>query len=69
MMNNNLTPEEIQLNISAALDSVDLINKTTSSQEDIELSISHLKIMMSKDWFENALTEEQKTNIIKIIKI
>ena len=68
-MNNNLTPEEIQLNISAALDSVDLINKTTSSQEDIELSISHLKIMMSKDWFENALTEEQKTNIIKIIKI
>lgn len=69
MIKNNLTTEEIQLNISAALDSVDLINKTTSSQEDIELSISHLKIMMSKDWFENALTEEQKTNIIKIIKI
>ena len=66
MINNNLTPEEIQLNISAAFDSVELINNSTTTQEIIDINIEHLIVMMSKQWFVDALTKIQKSTIIKI---
>ena len=57
------TPEEIARHFSAAMDSVNLINKltkksslTTEEQDVISRNKEHLKIMLSRDWF----TEDQK---------
>lgn len=67
MINTELTQEKVQLNISAAFDSVNLINKPESSQEEIDLNLSHLRIMMTKEWFVTGLTKTQKTTINKLI--
>jgi hypothetical protein len=66
-MNNNLTSEQIELSVLAAFDSVNIINNSESSQDQIDLNIEHLKIMMTKDWFVEALNEDQKTEINSII--
>lgn len=66
-MNVNLTQEEIQLNISAAFDSVNLINRNEDSQNVIEMNIEHLRIMMGKNWFVESLTPEQLEQINTII--
>jgi len=68
-----MTEEEITKSVSAAYDSVHLIDelraKTGSpalTEEEIERldrNIAHLRIMMAKDWFFAALTSEQKTQI------
>ena len=69
MENNTLTPEEVQKHITAAFDSVNLINKTITdpvteeTKNTVERNFQHLEIMMAKDWFANALTPTQTTDI------
>ena len=69
----NLTQEEIQNSVNAAYDSVNLINELNlleelSNEEKDTLSRNkeHIKIMLTKDWFFNALTEEQKVELSSI---
>ncbi len=58
-----------QKSVSAAYDSVNLINKTILETIDdkkkslVERNVGHLKVMMKKDFFINVLTPEQKTEI------
>ena len=66
----NLTQEEINRNILAAYDSVNLIvnlqAKEMLTEEEINrLSINqeHLQIMLNKPWFSSALTEIQLDEI------
>jgi hypothetical protein len=69
-----ITPEQIEKSVKAAFDSVNLINKLnlleelTQDQIDTKArNIEHLKIMLAKEWFVEALTEEQTTTINQII--
>lgn len=68
------TPEELSKHISAAFDSVDLINdlavktpQEDGDEETMNRNVEHLKIMMGYDWFASALTTEQTTQINAII--
>jgi len=69
-----MTQEEIQNSISAAFDSVNLINgivngdqmvneSSQEKQDAIERNVGHLNIMLSKSWFADALTEQQEADI------
>ena len=65
-----MTEDQTQRSISAAFDSVNLINelKTKPSlseeeQDRLDRNKEHLVIMLGKDWFEAGLTEQQKTDI------
>ena len=55
--------------ISAAFDSVNLINKLITETADdkkkstVERNVKHLELMLTKDFFLNALTPTQKTEI------
>lgn len=69
-METELTQEEIQRNIAAAYDSVNLINELeliqdpdTETLDTISRNKEHLKIMLAKEWFSEALTEQQTTEI------
>ena len=71
----NLTPEEIQNSVNAAYDSVNLINElnlieelSNEEKDTLYRNKEHLKIMLAKEWFFNALTEEQKVEIFDICK-
>lgn len=66
-MNIELTPEQIAQSVSAAFDSVDLINSNDDDAETIEINAEHLRIMMSYEWFVTALTTEQAEQINLII--
>ena len=63
------TQEEIQGHISAAYDSVNLINViltkpvTEQNKDDVKRNYEHLEIMLGKSWFSEALTEQQSTDI------
>ena len=63
------TPEQIQQHISAAFDSVNLINEeitkevTDNRKDTVKRNYQHLEIMMGKDWFVDALTTQQETDI------
>ena len=66
--------KEILKSVNAAFDSVNLINelnaKTDKTQDDLDTisrNVEHLIIMMSKEWFVNALTSEQTSAINAII--
>lgn len=68
------TAEELAQHISAAFDSVNLINELAvkSPQEDgdaetMDRNVEHLKIMMGFEWFASALTSEQELQINAII--
>ncbi len=70
----NYTPEKVQNHIAAAFDSVNLINElnaleslTEEQTATKERNIEHLKIMIAKEWFAEALTEEQTTIINQLI--
>jgi len=69
-----LTIEEIQSNINAAFDSVNLINETIllestdENKDSVDRNYRHLEIMMAKVWFEEALTPEQKSDIESAIQ-
>jgi hypothetical protein len=62
-----MTPEQIAQSVSAAFDSVDLINRNEDDEERIEKNVEHLRIMMKIEWFASALTEEQSEQINTII--
>jgi hypothetical protein len=71
----NLTQEEIQNSINAAYDSVNLINKlnlieelSDEQKDTLDRNKEHLKIMLAKEWFFVALTEEQKVELFDICK-
>ena len=64
------TPEQVQRSISAAFDSVNLINQlkaqtslTEEEQDRVNRNVEHLRIMLGKEWFSEGLTEQQKTDI------
>ncbi len=65
-MNEN---EKIKSHIAAAFDSVNLINDliTKSINEELKSSVDrnvkHLELMLTKDFFVDGLTPEQKTEI------
>lgn len=70
----NYTPEEIQQHINNAFDSVNFINELNAlsflnneQQEAKDRNIDHIKIMMEREWFSSALTEEQKDIIMQLI--
>jgi hypothetical protein len=61
-----LTPEQVAKSVSAAYDSVAIINelKTKKKKSDEEIdrltrNEEHIRIMMGKVWFVAALTDEQ----------
>jgi len=69
-----LTQEQIDKSVLAAFDSVNLINQlneketlTDDETDSLNRNISHLQIMMGKDWFSDALTQEQKNIINSLI--
>lgn len=66
----NLTQEQIKKSISAAYDSVNLINELSSRKSldeeqlaTISRNKEHIVIMLGKDWFSNALIEKQKAEL------
>jgi methyl-accepting chemotaxis protein len=70
----NLTQEQIAQSVSAAFDSVNLINEINmqdeKTQEDIDTiqrNVEHIRIMMGHEWFVTALTAEQTEQINVII--
>ena len=78
MIEDTKSPEEIAQSISAAFDSVGLIDRiiqgqdmTQATDEDkkstVELNMGHLKIMMEKDWFVSGSTSTQRSKINKSI--
>jgi len=69
----NLTQEEIQNSVNAAYDSVNLINElnlleelSIEEKDTLDRNKEHIKIMLAKEWFFNALTEEQKVELSSI---
>jgi hypothetical protein len=68
-----LTIEQIAKSVSAAYDSVNLLNelkaKETLTEEEtstITRNEEHIRIMLAKEWFTNALTKAQKTELLAI---
>ena len=64
------TPEQVQRSISAAFDSVNLINElklqpslTEEEQDRLNRNVEHLRIMLVKEWFSEGLTEQQTIDI------
>ena len=64
------TPEQVQKSISAAFDSVNLINQlnaqpslTEEEQDRVNRNVEHLRIMLEKEWFSEGLTEQQRIDI------
>ena len=59
----------VQQSISAAFDSVNLINETITKPTDdenkdlVKRNVEHLEIMLGKEFFSNALTTEQRSEI------
>ena len=70
----DLTQEQIEKQVSAAFDSVNLItelqakeNNTEEEVATLSRNVEHLKIMIDKAWFVNTLTAEQTTQINNLI--
>ena len=64
------TPEQVAKSVSAAYDSVNLINelntKDTLTEEDkatLDRNVEHIRIMMGKEWFVAGLTPLQITEL------
>ena len=68
-MEETKTPEQVQRNISAAFDSVNLINNeitqeaTDNRKDSVKRNYQHLEIMLAKTWFDEGLTEQQRADI------
>lgn len=61
-----LTTEQVAKSVSAAYDSVNLINelnaKETLTEEEtatLNRNVEHIRIMMGKEWFVGGLTDAQ----------
>jgi len=78
MEENTPTPEQVQRHISAAFDSVSLVNDVIAGtrmqneslenkKSTVERNVGHLNIMMAKEWFVDGLTEQQNTDITDCI--
>jgi hypothetical protein len=70
----NVTPEEVQRHVSAAFDSVALVEDVvagtrmvTATLADrvgaVERNVGHLNIMVAKDWFVAGMTSEQSDQL------
>jgi len=64
------TPEQVHRSISAAFDSVNLINELKlqpslieEEQDRLNRNVEHLRIMLTKEWFSEGLTEQQTIDI------
>jgi hypothetical protein len=68
-MEETQTPEQVQQHISAAFDSVNLINDeitkevTDNRKDNVKRNVQHLELMIAKDWFAAGCTEQQVTDI------
>jgi valyl-tRNA synthetase len=69
-----VTQEQARTSVTAAFDSVNLINEINAlaekTQEDLDTldrNVRHLEIMMAKDWFVAELTPEEKEQIEAVI--
>jgi hypothetical protein len=64
-----LSTQDPQQSINAAFDSVNLINNTIleivndNNKSTVIRNVQHLEIMLSKEWFLEALTQQQLTDI------
>lgn len=64
---------DIRKQVSAAFDSVNLINRllnedlTENKKKTIERNVRHLELMMTKEKFVEALTEQENTQITTCI--
>ena len=69
-----MTQEQIQGSVRAAFDSVNLINEqillplTDETSDSVDRNYRHLQVMLSKDWFSEALTTEERAAIDKSIE-
>lgn len=68
-----LTAEQVAKSVSAAYDSVNLINelkaKESLTEEEtatVTRNEEHIRIMMGKEWFVAGLTKKQVTELQKI---
>jgi hypothetical protein len=63
------TLEQTAKQVSAAFDSVNLINRvvldpaTDKTKAMVDRNMKHLELMLTKDWFTDALTTEQRDAI------
>lgn len=71
----NLIQQDPQQSITAAYDSVTLIENLNKLQvlsdeqkDSITRNKQHIEIMLTKEWFYDALTEEQKVKLFNICK-
>ena len=55
-----MTEEDIQASVSAAFDSVTVIEDSSSDADTIARNKEHLTIMLAKDWFSEAISEDQE---------
>jgi len=68
-MEETQTPEQVQQHISAAFDSVNLINDeitkevTDNRKDTVRRNVQHLEIMIGKEWFVAGCTEQQSLDI------
>lgn len=74
MATENLTQEEIVRSINAAYDSVSLISNLNAQEslteeelDTLSRNTEHISIMLQKEWFFNALTAEQKSELGALI--
>ena len=68
-----LTAEQVAKSVSAAYDSVNLLNelkvKETLTEEEtatVARNEEHIRIMLAKEWFVAGLTKKQVTELQKI---
>ena len=68
-----ITAEQAAKSVSAAYDSVNLIAelkaKESLTEEEVDRldrNKKHIEIMLAKEWFAKALTEEQKAELVAI---
>ena len=70
----NLNTPNPQQSISAAFDSVNLINNTIleiiddENKSTVSRNVEHLQLMLGKEWFSEALTEQQLLDINNCIE-
>lgn len=70
-----VTAEQAARSVLAAYDSVDLIKELRAKPEldadetaAVERNLEHIRIMLAKEWFANALNSAQKTELEALVK-
>jgi hypothetical protein len=73
-MSLELTQEEKLKSVTAAYDSVTLINELRAKAElsadesdTLTRNVEHISVMLAKDWFVEVLSAEQKTELESLI--